>query len=52
MLEHIKSKDAPRKIPLFKRDVIDAEIEKLEKQGLIEPSDSPWSSQLVFVRKK
>ena len=45
-------KEAPRKIPLFKRDVIDSEIEKLEKQGLIEPSDSPWSSQLVLVRKK
>lgn len=45
-------KEAPRKIPLFKRDVIDTEIEKLETKGLIEKSDSPWSSQLVLVRKK
>ena len=37
---------------MFKRDVIDAEVENLKTQGLIEKSDSPWSSQLVFVRKK
>ena len=45
-------KVAPRKIPLFKRHIIDTEIEKLESKGLIEKSESPWSSQLVLVRKK
>ena len=45
-------KEAPRKIPLFKSDIIDAEIKKLETKGLIEKSENPWSSQLVLVQKK
>ena len=45
-------KEALWKILLFKRDVIDAEVQKLEAKGLIEKSDSPWSSKLVLVQKK
>lgn len=45
-------KDAPRKIPPFKRHIIEEEIQKLEEKGLIEKSDSPWSSQFVWVMKK
>lgn len=45
-------KEPPRRIPIHKREILDKEIEKLEKRGLIEKSTSPWSSQLVLVQKK
>lgn len=41
-----------RKVPIFKRDILDAEINKLKTQGLIEESVSPWLSPLVLVQKK
>lgn len=45
-------KEAPRRIPLFKRGVLEEEIQKLEEKGLIEKSTSPWSAQTVLVKKK
>lgn len=45
-------KEANRRFPLFKRQVLADEIDKLEKQGIIERSSSPWTSQLVLVQKK
>lgn len=45
-------KEPVRRVPIFKRDLLDAEIEKLKNQGLIEESTSPWSSPLVSVQKK
>ena len=45
-------KEQVRRVPIFKRDILDAEIEKLSRQGLIEESNSPWSSPLVLVQKK
>ena len=45
-------KDAPRRIPIFKRDILDEEVKKLEQKGLIEKSNSLWSAQTVLVRKK
>ena len=41
-----------RNPPLHLRDEVDRELEKLQTQGLIEDSDSPWSSPLVIVPKK
>ena len=34
-------KEAPRRIPLFKRDILDEEVRKLKEKGLIEKSISP-----------
>lgn len=45
-------KEPVRRVPIFKREILDAEIEKLKNQGLIEESSSPWSSPLVLVQKK
>ena len=45
-------KEASRRIPLFKRDILDEEVRKLEEKGLIEKSISPWSAQMVLVKKK
>ena len=33
---------------LTTRKLVDKELEKMEAQGIIEPSDSPWSSPLVI----
>ena len=45
-------KEPPRRVPLYKRQVIDEEIKKLEDKKFIEKSNSPWSSGLVLVQKK
>ena len=45
-------KEPVRRVPIFKRDILDTEIDKLRNQGLIEESISPWSSPLVLVQKK
>lgn len=45
-------REPPRRIPLYKRKALQEEVKKLEKNGLIEKSMSPWSSQTVMVQKK
>ena len=45
-------KHAPRRIPPAKREEMQQAVKELEKQGLIEKSDSPWSSAVVLVSKK
>ena len=45
-------KEPPRRIPLFKRQVLEDEIKKLERKGIIEKSCSPWSAPIVLVQKK
>ena len=42
----------PRRLPLAKREEAREMLEKMKKQGVIEPSNSPWSSPVVLVRKK
>lgn len=45
-------REPPRRVPLHKRQALEEEIKKLDKQNLIEKSTSPWSSQTVMVQKK
>ena len=45
-------KEPPRRVPLFKRHILEKEVNRLEKEGFIEKSDSPWSAQTVLVKKK
>lgn len=42
----------PRRLPLGKREIEKEEISKLLNRGVIEPSNSPWSSAVVLVTKK
>ena len=42
----------PRRIPIFKRNQVDEELEKMIAQGIVEPSDSPWSAPICLVKKK
>jgi hypothetical protein len=37
-------KEPVRRVPIFKRNTVDAEMENLKNKGLIEKSTSPWSS--------
>ena len=42
---------APYKIPHAKQALLDAEIDKLLKEGIICPTVSPWASPVVLVTK-
>ena len=41
-----------REPPLHLRKKVDDELDRMEKQGIIEDSDSPWSFPMVIVAKK
>ena len=45
-------KSAPRRVPLSYINEADAAVQKFFDQGTARDSTSPWSSPLVFVRKK
>lgn len=42
----------PRKIPLAKRECAKELVQQMHKEGIIEPSQSPWCSPIVLVKKK
>ncbi|MEW8092744.1 MAG: reverse transcriptase domain-containing protein [Candidatus Thiodiazotropha endolucinida] len=50
--DHKPIKIPPRRIPIFKRNQVDEELEKMLAQGIVEPSDSPWSAPICLVKKK
>ena len=45
-------RQAPRRVPPHKLAEVDALIEEMEREGVIEPSSSPWASPIVLVGKK
>ena len=45
-------KQHPRRIPLAKMKEAQDEIREMLDKGVIETSDSPWSSPIVLVKKK
>ncbi|MCG7868284.1 MAG: hypothetical protein JAY74_18205 [Candidatus Thiodiazotropha taylori] len=45
-------KQNPRRLPLSKRELVKDEVSKMLQQGIIEPSQSAWSSPIVLVQKK
>ena len=42
----------PRRLPLAKKEEAEKAILEMQKQDVIEPSSSPWSSPIVLVGKK
>ena len=49
---HPPIKQPPRRVPIHKRAIVEQEVAKMLHKGVIEISDSPWSSPIVLVTKK
>ena len=45
-------KHAPRRVGPHQQEIIQTEVDKMLSAGIITPSDSPWASPIVLVRKK
>ncbi len=45
-------KQRVRRLPLVKREQVDAEVDKMLAQGVIRPSQSPWASPVTLVPKR
>ncbi|KAK3095877.1 hypothetical protein FSP39_020233 [Pinctada imbricata] len=41
-----------RRLPFGKREIEKVEIAKMKERGIIEPSNSPWASNIVLVTKR
>ena len=48
----IPVKQSPRRLNPEQRKAVDENIKELLERDLIEPSNSPWASPIVMVRKK
>ena len=42
----------PRRLPLAQQALVNYLLEDMKNKGVIEESDSPWSSPVVLVEKK
>ena len=45
-------KQPPRRMPFLVRKEVARQLENMQQDGVIQPSNSPWSSPVVMVRKK
>ena len=45
-------KQLPRRLPNSLRTVVEDQVEEMLENNIIRPSNSPWSSPIVLVRKK
>ena len=50
--DNLPIRSRPYRIPVSAQEVVRGEIKKLEGQGIIQKSRSPWSSPIVLVKKK
>lgn len=48
----VPRKIAARRMPFAVRQEVAKQLQRMQEGGVIEPSDSPWSSPVVLVRKK
>ena len=45
-------KQPPRRMPFMVREEVAKQLKSMQRDGVIQPSNSPWSSPVVMVRKK
>ena len=45
-------KQAPRRIPIHRRELVAELVAEMKTKGVIEDSSSPWASPIVLVQKK
>ena len=45
-------KQAPHRLPIHRRQEVGHLVKEMEKQRVIQPSQSPWASPIVLVQKK
>ncbi|UYV67631.1 K02A2.6-like [Cordylochernes scorpioides] len=50
--DHAPIRQRPYRVSPYERGVIQTEVDKMLKSGIVKPSDSPWSSPVVLVKKK
>ncbi|XP_014677616.1 PREDICTED: uncharacterized protein K02A2.6-like [Priapulus caudatus] len=46
------TKQAPRRCPLARQEILNVEVDKMLASGTVRPSSSPWASPVVLVTKK
>jgi len=49
-VQPIKQRYRPRNPAM--QTIINQEVEKMEREGIIEPAHGPWSSPIVIIKKK
>ena len=42
----------PRRLPFAYREEVKSQVNDMLKQGVVQPSHSPWASPIVLVKKK
>ena len=42
----------PRRLPFNQRETVQQHVDKMLRNGIIEPSKGPWSSPVILVKKK
>ena len=50
--EHKPIKQQPYRTPIVRRETIKKMVDEMKKQGIVQPSRSPWASPVVLVPKK
>ena len=45
-------RQAPRRIPIHQVDTVETAMKEMQDAGVIRPSESPWASPIVLVKKK
>ncbi|GFT34843.1 retroviral aspartyl protease family protein [Nephila pilipes] len=49
---HLPIKQHPRRLPFAKQEEVANLLMKMQQNDIIEPSESPWASPIILVRKK
>ena len=51
-IDHALINQRPYRVSSTERLIISEEVQKMLEEGTIQPSESPWSSPVVLIRKK